>query len=274
MKSQYLDKLLSSPWNIDKLRGRTLLSHIAGLLVRSDRPAEDVFGDPLPKMQVVGDVAVIPIRGLVSMVVPDWIKEYGLNLTDANDIVEEIDQAVADPNVAVIVLDVDSPGGLSIAGDKMFDAVEIAQKKKPVFGWVADGCDACSTSYEAIASCQAILAGPYAAAVGCVGSYIAYLDDSKYWANLGIESRVFRSGELKGLGEDGLSEAQAAYLQSLADSAGAAFRARVKKYRTGIEDADMEGQWFSGSEAARRGFTHGTAKDMSAALVKFRRMIE
>ena len=75
------------------------------------------------------------------------------------------------------------------------------------------------------------------------------------------------------LGEYGLSEEQAAYLQSLVDSSGEAFRARVLKYRTDISPDDMRGQGFTGDEAAARGFTAGTAKDLSAAIAKFRRMI-
>jgi protease-4 len=224
-------------------------------------------------MQVIGDVAVIPIFGVVSMNIPDWIKKYGFNITDANDIEEEVDQALANPAVAMIVFDVDSPGGSSLAGDKLFSVTERANRQKPCFAYCADGCDMASTAYEAVASATALLAGPYAEGVGCIGSYLAFLDDTQFLANMGITFKVFRSGDLKGIGEDALTQEQADYLQSLVDTAGSVFRANVKKYRSGIAVADMQGQWFKGTEAASRGFVAGTAKDLSAAIAKFRRMI-
>lgn len=276
MKAQFIDKLVSQPWNIDKLRGRTILGQIISRLLKNDRPAEDVCGEPLPKMQIVGDVAIIPVRGVVGMNIPAWVKEYGFNLTDANDIESEILEAQAHPAVSLIVLDVDSPGGLSLAGDKLFDVVKFSQGRmsgKPVFGWCADGCDMASTAYEAVAACTAILAGRFASCVGCVGSYLAWLDDTEFWAQQGIRFKVFRSGDLKGIGEDELSEKQAAYLQSLVDVAGATFRKNVLQFRTGIDPADMQGQWFTGAEAARRGFVSGAAGDLTSAIARFRRMI-
>jgi ClpP class serine protease len=273
MKAQFVSRLLVTPWNIDKLRGRTIIANIAVKLLRSERPEEDICGDPLPKMQLVGNVALIPLTGIICINVPDWIKAWGFGLTDANDIAEEVDEALADPNVELIVYDCDSPGGMSIAGDKLFAINEAANKKKKVFAYCGDGKDMASTTYEAVASATALLAGPFADGVGCIGSYIAYLDDIEFWAKMGIKFEVFRSGELKGIGEDALTEVQAKYLQSLVDDSGASFRKNVLKYRTGIARADMEGQWFEGVEAARRGFVGGTAKDLNAAIAKFRKML-
>jgi protease-4 len=273
MKAQFIDKLVSQPWHISKTRGRTIISHIVATLLKNERPDEDVCGDPLPTMQIVGNAAIIPINGVLQCNVPDWIKAWGFNLTDANDIEEELDTALANEAVELIVLDIDSPGGAALAGDKLFALVEAANKKKPVFAWCGDGADMASSAYEAAAPCRAILTGFFADAVGCVGSYLAMMDDSKFWEQMGITLEVFRSGELKGIGEDALTDDQRAYLQSLVDECGANFRANVLKYRTGIDPADMQGQWFRGDEAARRGFTAGTAKNFDAAMKKFQRMI-
>lgn len=272
MKTQFLAQLLAQPWNIDRLRARTIIGHLAARLRASSESEASEPCPPPAKMQRVGDVAIVPLRGAVGMNLPYWCREEGW-LADANDTAAQIEEASADPALAMIVLDVDSPGGLSLAGDKLFDTAEAARRRKPVFAWCADGAEMCSTAYEASASATAILTGRYASAVGCIGSYIAYLDDTQFLANLGFAFQVFRSGELKALGVDGLSEEQAAYLQSLVDSSGEAFRARVLKYRTDISPDDMRGQWFTGDEAAARGFTAGTAKDLSAAIAKFRRMI-
>jgi ClpP class serine protease len=276
MRIDFLSKLVCSPWDIDPLRGRNIIGAIASRLLNrpnSERPAEDVFGDALPKMQLVGNVALIPITGVIAMNVPDWLKEYGFNLTDANDIEEEIEEALEDENVELIMFDVDSPGGMSLAGNKLFDLVEAANRKKPCFAFCGDGCDMASAAYDAVAPCVALYAGYFADVVGCIGSYLAYMDDTQFWAQMGITIEVFRSGELKGIGEDSLTEPQRAYLQSLVDQAGATFRTNVKKYRTAVAEEDMQGQWFDGKSAARRGFVAANVDDMQGAIARSRRMI-
>ena len=96
---------------MDKLRARTIIGSIVAAVLKNERPAEDMFGDPLPAMEIIGNVAVIPLTGVIAINVPDWLKEFGFNLTDANDIEEEIAQALTDQRVELIVFDVDSPGG-------------------------------------------------------------------------------------------------------------------------------------------------------------------
>jgi ClpP class serine protease len=132
MRADYVSKILGTVWDLPKLRARTMIANMATKLLRDERPAESAFGDALPKMRVVGNVAIIPIRGIISMNVPDWIKAYGFNVTDANDIEEEINSALSNQNVDLIVFDVDSPGGWDLASVKLFEIVEVAARKKTV----------------------------------------------------------------------------------------------------------------------------------------------
>jgi ClpP class serine protease len=273
-QSIFLSKAISGIWDMPDLRARTLLRSMAAKLLRAERPAEDACGDPLPKMQIIGNVAVIPIWGVLSINLPDWLKEYGIWMTDANDIAEEVEEALEDNNVQLIVQHHDSPGGFDLAAIKLFETFAAADRKKPVFSYVADGCDMASGSYYSAAPSRMILAGRQADGVGCIGSYSAWLDDSKYWADLGIEIHVFRSGELKGLGIDGLTQAQKDYLQAQVDFSGDRFRKNVLKYRTQISRDDMEGQWFEGVEAAKRGFVGGLADDLNAAIRRFQLMAQ
>lgn len=273
-KTQYVGKLLSACWNIDKLRGRTLLSSLVHTLIRNDRPEEDIFGDALPVMQKLGNIAVIPLIGVISIDVPDWIKEYGICLTDANDIEKELADALRDANIDMIVFDVSSPGGLSIAGDKLFDVVEAAGRKKPVFAYCADGRDMASSAYEAVASARALACGYYAEGVGCVGTYLAYLDDTEFWTQLGIKWELFKSGDIKGIGESvPLTDVQRVFLQEQVDLFGGNFRRNVKKYRTGIADDDLQGQYYDGKTAAKRGFVGFNADDLQTAIAKFKKLI-
>jgi ClpP class serine protease len=275
-RQNFATKLITNPWNIDSIRARTIIGGLIRKLVRNDRPETDESGYPSPKMQIVGGVAVIPIMGTILMNVPQWIKDWiGCDcFTDANDIEQEITEALNNENVQIIVFTVDSPGGIATASDKLFDVIEAANKVKPCFAYCADGCDMASAAYEAVAPCREIRAGFYAVGIGCIGSYIAYLDDTEFWAQMGISFEIFRSGELKGLGASvPLSEYQRNYLQSLVDRSGAIFRANVKKYRTAIADEDMQGQWFDGKSAAARGFVSGCDKTFDAAIRRFQASI-
>jgi ClpP class serine protease len=271
--ADYLGKLLTTCWNIDRLRGRTLLSGIVHALIKSERPSEDFCGEPLPKMEILGDIAKIPLSGILCLDVPDWIKQYGINLTDADDIEEELEEALEDANVTTIVFDVDSPGGMALAGDKLFSLIEAANKKKPVMAYCADGRDMASSAYEAAAAATALYCGRYAVGIGCVGSYLAYLDDTQFWSQLGITFELFKSGEIKGIGESvPLNQAQKDFLQSTAAYHGGLFRANVRKYRTLIDPADLQGQWFGGINAAKRNFVSDNAPDLQTAIAKFRRL--
>lgn len=268
MRAEFVSKFCCSVLDMPKLRARTILGNMATKLLRDERPDESISGRPLPKMYVVGHVAVIPIRGIIWMNLPDWIKAYGFGLTDANDIEEEINEALRNANVRLIMFDIDSPGGWDLASLKLFELVEAANKLKPCFAFCGDGGDMASGAYYAAAACTAIYSGWYADGVGCVGTYLAWLDDTEFWAQMGIKVEVFRSGELKGLGEDGLTEPQRNYLQAMVDESGARFRKNVLKYRTAIDRADLEGQWFEGSVAAKRGFVAACVDNLEMAISK------
>ena len=273
-QAEFLSKMLCTCWNIDKLRGRTVLSGMVRAFFKNERPDEDVSGNALPKMQLLGDVALIPLYGILGIDVPDWLKEFGIDLTDANDIEEELEEALEDENVRMIVIDVDSPGGLAIAGDKLFALVEAANRRKPVLAFCGDGRSMASAAYEAVAGATVLYCGPYADGVGCIGSYLAYLDDTEFWAQMGITWEIFKSGEIKGIGESvPLTEAQRSFLQEKVNRFGANIRRNVSRYRLAIAPDDMEGQWYDGIEAARRGFVGANVSDLQTAIAKFRPLI-
>jgi ClpP class serine protease len=273
-KTHYISKVLSSVWGLDKIRGRTIVCSIVHPLlprVAAQRPDEDCFGDPLPVMQKVGDIAIIPIEGVLSIDVPDWLKECGVWLTDINDIEEEIRDTLNDPVITTLIFPVNSPGGLSLAGNRLFEIIEAANRIKPCFAYCGAGADMASAAYDAIAPCTAIAASPHADGIGCIGSYLAYLDDTEFWTMMGMKWEIFKSGEYKGIGESvPLTKDQRDFLQTRTDYYGAIIRANVKKYRTQIADEDLQGQWYAGREAAKRGFVYTLADDLQSAIAKFR----
>lgn len=254
------------------MKGRQIIGDMLVKLQRSERPEEDICGNALPKMQIQGDMAIIPISGVLMLNVPDWIKAYGWNLTDPNDIEQELDMALNDPRVTQIWQVIDSPGGESVAGQKLFDIFDAARRKKPIFSFTKDGGMVDSAAYNSAAASLAVYFGRYAD-VGCVGTYLVQLDDSKYWAELGIDWKVFRSGEFKGIGIDAITKEQEDYLQETVDQFGALFRRNVLKYRSMIDPANLRGQSFRGIEAAQLGFGASAVKDFDAAVAKGRKLL-
>jgi ClpP class serine protease len=273
MKAQFVSRLVTSAWDFGtQARTHMIVGGMLKRLLKDERPGEDEWGDPLPKMQIVGDTAIIPISGVLMLNVPSWVKSYGFNVTDINDIEEEIAQALNDSNVELIVQHHHSPGGESVAGQKLFDLTEAARRKKPVLSYSGDGEMMCSASYNGAAPSTAILLGKYCEAVN-IGTYCLNLDDTGFWEQIGMKWEVFRSGEYKGMGIDSLSQDQRDYLQSIVDQFGKIFRAGVLKYRTGVDPANMQGQSYRGIEAAQLGFAAGNAKDLGEAIKKFRRLL-
>ncbi|MEA3188250.1 MAG: protease, partial [Chthoniobacter sp.] len=72
-------------------------------------------------------IALITLRGLISASLGGTLGE-----TMVEDLKIALRQAVDDPNVKAIVLNIDSPGGEVTASDEIYDSVKRARDKKPV----------------------------------------------------------------------------------------------------------------------------------------------
>lgn len=113
--------------------------------------------------------------------------------------VERQIRAVADdPSVSEIVLSVDSPGGEALNIDEAARAVRYAASKKTVTA-VANGYMA-SAAYWIGSQATKIIATPLSY-VGSVGAVISHADVSRMLQNEGVDYRVYRTGDLKALGQ-------------------------------------------------------------------------
>lgn len=233
--------------------------------VRSARPATDWDGEAIQQMEMIGDIAVIPIKGIMMSDIPQWAKEIGY--ADVTDIKADIDKAASDPRVAGIMLDVDSPGGSSLAGEELRDAVqELVDENIPVAAYVKGL--AASAAYQSIAPAHSITNSAYAE-IGSIGTYSVIVDDSEFWQSKGITYEVIASGKFKGMGIVGHSDDQRQYVQDRVNAFGENFRAGVQSARPDINADDMQGQTFFGRDAAARGFSDGLQKNLQNAVEDF-----
>ncbi|MEZ4269177.1 MAG: S49 family peptidase [Myxococcota bacterium] len=136
-------------------------------------------------------IAIIPVVG--SIVDGDGtdlnLPFFGISTGDV-DVQRAIDAAVADADVAAIVLRVSSPGGSVLASDRMYARLLKAAEAKPLV--VSFGDLAASGGYYVALAGQEVLTTPLTI-TGSIGIYTGKLDLSALFATLGMTTWTQRS---------------------------------------------------------------------------------
>lgn len=133
-------------------------------------------------------IAVIPVQGVLSKDGPSW---YG---SSYDNISRHIEEAAADPDVAHIVIPVDSPGGYTVGCEEAAATIAAAAKIKPVTALVEG--QACSAAYWLASQANHIVSTP-SGEVGSVGVRMTHFDISKMLENDGVKVTELYSGDHK-----------------------------------------------------------------------------
>jgi len=144
-----------------------------------------------------GTVAIIPIKGLLMKRVPEFMAFYGIHCSSYTRIVANIKDALEDPTVHSIRLDVSSPGGTVPGIVEAAEAIFQANKEKPVHAFV--DTIATSAAYW-LASQASTITAEKLSTVGSIGVFTVAKDYSAYFEEFGIKVHVIKSGEHKGVG--------------------------------------------------------------------------
>lgn len=214
---------------------------------------KDWWGDPIPKMEVVNGVSVIPICGPIMQGIPKIFKKFGY--CDVDDIEDAFDSTELP-----VVFDIDSPGGavsgIPEFGDKVYAAIRAGRK---VYAVSSGMC--CSGAYWIASQCVGVYCAGKTSEVGSIGVYQAFEDYSRMYNDAGISVEMFTTGQYKGMGYPGtsLTDAQRAEIQAGVDYLFAMFKETVKRTRSKVPDECMQGQSFFGEQAAANGLVHGFA---------------
>jgi signal peptide peptidase SppA len=137
-------------------------------------------------------IATIPISGTLVRR-HDWVSAAS-GLTSYEHIRAAVEDAVTDPRVQALLLDIDSPGG-EVAG--LFDLVDFlseARQIKPV--WAVANDQAYSAAYGIASACERIYT-TRSGGVGSVGVIAVHLDSSGADRAQGLAYTVFRAGRYK-----------------------------------------------------------------------------
>jgi protease-4 len=137
--------------------------------------------------------------------------------TDFN-ILGQLDQAVDDPNVVGIILNVDTPGGGVLASDAIYNRVAEIAEDMPVIAIMGD--TAASGGYYISAGATEIIAHRFTW-TGSIGVIAMIPNLSEAAGKLGIGMTVVKSGALKDLGSPfrEMTEEERALFQTLIDEA-------------------------------------------------------
>jgi len=238
---------------------KIFMQHVTGLAHEEEGVASQAVklfaagraSDTLPEglMQIQGDIAIINISGPITQRISGFMKEM-CGMTDLDDMTRAFKDAEASPRIRGILLNIDSPGG-SVTGVPEFGNM-VANCRKPVVAFTDSMCD--SAAYWIAAGAKEIVSTE-SASVGCIGVYMAYLDQSKRMEMNGLDVELFKTGTFKGMGYPGtsLTEEHRALLQAEVDSIHQWFTGHVNAHRAVSGEDTFQGQDFTGREALKRG---------------------
>jgi signal peptide peptidase SppA len=256
--------VLDHPWAIEP----SMLAIVAGILGRhmAGLPTDDgavaaalVNRQKLPQPPG-GGVAVIPMYGVIAPRMNLMSEMSGG--TSFQELSGQLAQALADPKVSTIVLDIDSPGG-SVAGASEFaDEVRQARTVKPIIAQAQ--YKMASAAYWVATSATKIYASP-SALVGSVGVYTIHDDISKALSALGVTRTYISAGKHKIAGNPStpLDADTLALMKVPIDQAYAQFVGDISKGR-GVPLADVrngygEGLAVTAADALGLGMIDGIA---------------
>ena len=220
-----------------------------------------LFGE-VPKAYIAEDgTDVIPIAGVIGKGLSPIEKMTGA--VDVNAIADSIDEFSANPQVTRIAFQVSSPGGTVTGVEEL--ANKVRNISKPTMAYTDS--EMASAAYWIASAADKVVASP-SSTVGSIGVYMTIADMTEMAKAQGIKMVVIKSGKFKGAGIPGtsLSEEQVANLQQGVDEIHADFKASVLQTRKLVKAEDMEGQVFSGKQAAARNLITGLADSFSEAV--------
>ena len=217
-----------------------------------------------PKPYVVDGIGVIPIVGVIGKGLSPM--EKMMDAVDVNDIADAVDAFAASPEVNSIALQISSPGGTVTGVEELANKVRNLQKPSMAY----TDSEMASAAYWIGSATDRVVASP-SSTVGSIGVYLAIPDYSKAAEMAGIKMVVLKSGKFKGAGIEGtsLNADQVSNLQASVDGIHTDFKAAVNAKRKMVQADSMEGQTFSGKQAASNGLVGALADSFSEALAKF-----
>jgi signal peptide peptidase SppA len=174
------------------------------------------------------------------------------DLVPAVEIAAALREAIANPDVEVVELSIDSPGGLIAGTTEFAELVAELGKIKPIDAVVSDFCG--SGAYYIASQCRRISANRHAE-IGSIGAFQVLTDTSELDKQIGLKFVLITTGGVKGLGANGVVTPELITdQQRITNEHGALFReavARGRKFSPDEIAALADGRVVLAEEALR-----------------------
>ncbi|KMK08511.1 capsid assembly protein [Pluralibacter gergoviae] len=237
-----------------------LTDTVSGTTLDAEQMAEPLmlFGNdeagprPVRGYQVEKGIAVLPVAGtLVSKT--RSLQPYS-GMTGYNGVIARLQQAISDPEVDGILLDMDTPGGMVAGAFDCADIIARARDKKPI--WALANDMNCSAG-QLIASAASRRLVTQTARTGSIGVMMAHSNYGQVLKSQGVEVTLIYSGEHKVDGNpyEKLPKDVREAFQARIDATRQMFAEKVAGY-TGMSVQavlDTEAAVFSGQESVDSG---------------------
>lgn len=220
MMHDILSHVLTTPWAILPAKLAEILQALGRQMFGGDAGGDGLVAiagaSPRPAQRQAGAIAVIPLMGTI------W-QRAGLACafcggTSLDGFRSQFRQALADPGVGAVVIQVDSPGGTVPGVAELSAEIYHARGRKPIVA-VADSL-AASAAYWVASAAGEMVATP-SAEVGGIGVFAAHEDWSRAFERFGIKTTLIWAGKYK---------VEANPYEPLSDEARAAIQERVDAY--------------------------------------------
>lgn len=173
----------------------------------------------------------------------------------------QVEQAINDPEIMGLVLDVDSYGGTAQGCARAARAIRKASLQKPIYAHI--DLNAYSAAYWLASSCSRVVLADADAGVGSIGCLAIHKEISRRAEIEGDTYTIARWGDSKAVLNpvEPLSSENAMKLQAHVTQIGEAFAASVAEYR-GLDVSkvvDLQAACFSGAEGIDLGLADEVA---------------
>jgi signal peptide peptidase SppA len=241
--SNVLQFIRETPWAVLPESFATVRD-VIGAHLEGWRPTEkdvaelEAMAARRPAAYASGAIAVLPLQGMIMPKASMFSAISGG--TSLDSFCQMLSDAVNDPSVSHIVLDVDSPGGSCDMVVETAAAIRAAAAQKPIVA-VANTM-AASAAYHLASQATELSVTP-SGEVGSIGVFAAHQDRSQMQALLGVKTTLIKAGKYKTEGNpfEPLSEDARQAIQARVDDLYSMFVADVAKGRRTSPDAVTEG---------------------------------
>lgn len=259
------NKIYNTPWFVKPATLDTIsqqfINHIKGELPMDTSNDMDE-AENIPNLEK--GIAVITIEGVIGHRLS--LMETMCGGIDVNSVREQILNALEEPSVTAILLDINSPGGTVTGVPEFAEFIAEANKVKKIYAYVDSLC--ASAAMYIASQCEAIFC-TQSSELGSVGVYMLTVDESRALDNAGIKVNAITNAEatmkLAGASFKPLTDDEKEMFQKGVQKSYDQFKAAVLSKRT-IDPQYLNGECFDGEDSVKLGFADGLVSNMDQAL--------